>query len=190
MFDLVIRNGTVFDGTGAPRRVADVAVQDGRLYYSGVEGPQIWSVGVNADGSFADDARLEIDVTGTPNGNVVTDIVFDGAGVLYLAQRGEIVGSYDYSVFAKQENSSVLRYVWNETERRWSVRAELFAGAPGESRRAPASSRKRAQRSNPLTEPPGGGGSLRRAAIRHQDDGRPRARRPNPGALPPPLGQP
>ena len=31
MFDLVIRNGTVFDGSGQPRRIADVAVQDGRI---------------------------------------------------------------------------------------------------------------------------------------------------------------
>jgi len=31
MFDLVIRNGTVIDGSGAPRRHADVAVQDGRI---------------------------------------------------------------------------------------------------------------------------------------------------------------
>ena len=31
MFDLVIRNGTVIDGSGAARRVADVAVQDGRI---------------------------------------------------------------------------------------------------------------------------------------------------------------
>jgi N-acyl-D-aspartate/D-glutamate deacylase len=31
MFDLVIRNGTVIDGSGAPRRTADVAVQDGRI---------------------------------------------------------------------------------------------------------------------------------------------------------------
>jgi N-acyl-D-aspartate/D-glutamate deacylase len=31
MFDLVIRNGTVIDGSGAPRFVADVAVQDGRI---------------------------------------------------------------------------------------------------------------------------------------------------------------
>ena len=109
------------------RSVFAVAVQDGRLYYSAAEGPQIWSVGINSDGSFADNARLEIDVTGTPNGNVITGIVFDGAGMLYLAQRGEIVGSYDYSTFAKQEASSVLRYVWNETERRWSAEAEEYA---------------------------------------------------------------
>ncbi len=31
MFDLVIRNGTVIDGSGQPRRLADVAVQDGRI---------------------------------------------------------------------------------------------------------------------------------------------------------------
>jgi N-acyl-D-aspartate/D-glutamate deacylase len=31
MFDLVIRNGTVIDGSGHPRTVADVAVQDGKI---------------------------------------------------------------------------------------------------------------------------------------------------------------
>ncbi|HTR87730.1 MAG TPA: amidohydrolase family protein [Reyranella sp.] len=31
MFDLVIRNGTVIDGSGQPRKVADVAVQDGKI---------------------------------------------------------------------------------------------------------------------------------------------------------------
>ncbi|CAN5915336.1 amidohydrolase family protein [soil metagenome] len=31
MYDLVIRNGIVIDGSGAPRRIADIAVQDGRI---------------------------------------------------------------------------------------------------------------------------------------------------------------
>ncbi len=109
------------------RAVFAVAVQDERLYYSTAEGPQIWSVGLNDDGSFADDARLEIDVTDTPNGNAITGIVFDGAGTLYLAQRGEIVGSYDYSVFAKPEASDVLRYVWDAKEERWSEKPDEFA---------------------------------------------------------------
>ena len=31
MFDVVIRNGLVIDGTGAPGQIADVALNDGRI---------------------------------------------------------------------------------------------------------------------------------------------------------------
>ncbi|MBS0520220.1 MAG: amidohydrolase family protein [Proteobacteria bacterium] len=48
MFDLVIRNGTVIDGSGAERRVADVAVQDGKI---AAVGPRLGA------------ARREIDAT-------------------------------------------------------------------------------------------------------------------------------
>ena len=31
MYDLIIRNGTVIDGTGADRKVADIAISNGRI---------------------------------------------------------------------------------------------------------------------------------------------------------------
>ncbi len=49
MHDLVIRNGTVVDGTGAPGRLADVAIDDGR---------------VSRVGDVPDSGREEIDATG------------------------------------------------------------------------------------------------------------------------------
>ncbi len=108
------------------RRVMALAVEVQRLYYSIADGPQIWSVGLTADGGFADDARLEIDVTATPSGTPITAITFDGPGSLYLTQRGDLVGSYDYSVFAKPQSSVVLRYTWDESDKTWSEGAEEF----------------------------------------------------------------
>ena len=111
----------------ARRLVFAVAVANKRLYYS-VEKPlQIWSVGINADGSFGDDPRLEIEVTGSPSANLVTDIAFDGPDKLYLSQRSELAGSYDYSVFAKLQTPVVRRYSWNAGDKRWSEDADEFA---------------------------------------------------------------
>ncbi len=50
MFDLIIRGGTVVDGTGAPRRRADVAIRDGRI--------------VEVADSVVGEAREVIDATG------------------------------------------------------------------------------------------------------------------------------
>lgn len=64
-FDLIIRNGTIHDGTGAPGRVGDVAVKDGRIV---------------ALGTVEGDAAQEIDATGrivTP-GFVDVHTHFDG----------------------------------------------------------------------------------------------------------------
>ena len=49
MYDLIIRNGTIIDGSGQPRFVADVAVQDGK---------------VAAIGEISGEAAKEIDATG------------------------------------------------------------------------------------------------------------------------------
>ena len=111
----------------ARRLVFALAVANKRLYYS-VEKPlQIWSVGIDADRGFADDARLEIEVTGSPSANFVTDIAFDGPDKLYLSQRSELAGGYDYSVFAKLQTPVVRRYSWSESDKRWSEDADEFA---------------------------------------------------------------
>ncbi|HEX7097237.1 MAG TPA: amidohydrolase family protein [Acidimicrobiales bacterium] len=52
MYDLLITNGTIVDGTGAEPFAGDVAVRDGRI------------AGVGAPGSFGSDAAEVIDATG------------------------------------------------------------------------------------------------------------------------------
>ena len=121
--------------TEPERRVFGLAVENGRLYYSVADGPKIWSVGLGTDGQFGADARLEIDVTGTPAGSAVSSIMFDGAGMMYLAQRGAPLGNYDYSAFAKPQQALVLRYRWSDTDRRWTPKPEEYAiGLPPEHR--------------------------------------------------------
>jgi hypothetical protein len=95
------------------RRVWGVAVHDGRLYYSAGNGqpanaPQIFSVGIQPDGSFGPDARFELDVAGAPY--PVSDIAFSQKGAMILAQRAPLAGAYDYSAFTAPGEPRVLRY--------------------------------------------------------------------------------
>lgn len=95
------------------RRIWAVQVHDGRVFYSASEKAEIWSVGLNRDGSFANDARWELTVKADED-LAVTDIAFDNRGFMYLAQRGEIDNRYDYSRFADSGKGEVLRY-WRES---------------------------------------------------------------------------
>ena len=65
---------------------------------------------INLDGTFGADPRREIEVSGTPNNHPISDIAFDSADYMYVAQRGGIKGSYDYSVFADAKQSVVFRF--------------------------------------------------------------------------------
>jgi N-acyl-D-aspartate/D-glutamate deacylase len=97
MFDLTIRNGTVIDGSGAPRRVADVAVLDGKI--AGV-GPQLGAGHreIDADGllvtpGFVDihthyDGQATWDLDVTPSSwHGVTTTVFGNCGVGFAPVR-------------------------------------------------------------------------------------------------------
>lgn len=121
--------------TQPERKITGLAAEGGRLYYS-VESsesgvPQIWSVRIKADGSFGS-ARWELDVTDLASANAITGIAFDPRGRMILAQRGPIVASYDYSVFADPGSSSVVRYEREfpddpETPSTWAATPESYA---------------------------------------------------------------
>ena len=97
MFDLVIRNGTVFDGTGAPRRVADVAVQDGRIAAVGPKlgkgRREIDAAGLMVTPGFVDihthyDGQATWDPFVTPSSwHGVTTTVFGNCGVGFAPVR-------------------------------------------------------------------------------------------------------
>ncbi len=118
--------------TSTMRRVHGLAMKGNRLFYAVFEGLQIWSIGINHDGSFKEDARWELDVK-SDSDHAVTDIVFDRKGYMYLAQRGHVKNAYDYSSFADPAKSQVLRYhreipddpatpsVWVETPAEFAV---------------------------------------------------------------------
>ncbi len=118
--------------TQAERRVNGMAIHNGRLYYAVLDKTQVWSVGIGDDGSFSDDIRWEFDASELPGKGPITDMLFDKAGRIYLAQRGVSQGSYDYSQFAKPEESSVTRYRLEspdnpDTESRWVKEKEEYA---------------------------------------------------------------
>ena len=92
------------------RRVWALAVHEDRLYYSVVAGPQVWSVGIEPDGSFASDPRWELDIPVQAGALPVSDIAFSHRGAMILAQRGLITGAYDYSAFTQPGEPEVLRF--------------------------------------------------------------------------------
>ncbi len=117
------------------RMVWGVRANGDRIYYAVADGPQVWSISILEDGSFGNDPRPEIDVTGTPNNNVISDIAFDGQGYIYLAQRGPARGDYAYKVFAEGKTSALLRYRQDPVTLKWIPSPEEYAvGFPPEHR--------------------------------------------------------
>ena len=124
--------------TQVERRVQGMAVHQGRLYYTADH--KVWSIGLNGDGSFAGDARWELNVDATTPQTQLTDMLFDAGGRMYIAERGAQRGSYDYAAFAEADKADVKRYRLEEpddpaTESRWITDPETYAvGLPAEHR--------------------------------------------------------
>ncbi len=112
--------------TSNDRLIVAVAVENNRLYYSVAEGPEIWSVGLDENGGFIDDARPEFSLAGTATGNTITGITFDGPNDIYLTQRGPIAASYDFGTLAFPSTSSVLHFSWDEDNQTWTDKTEEF----------------------------------------------------------------
>ncbi len=101
--------------TQPERRVHGLAVHGGRLYYAVADGPEIWSVGLTADGSFASDVRSELLVK-AQKPLPVTGIAFDSSGRMLLAQRAAQKSAYDYSRFTDGGGAQVLRYALEQPD--------------------------------------------------------------------------
>ncbi len=99
MYDLVIRNGTIVDGTGGPRFVGDVAIVGDRIAAVGtVDGPgtrEIDATGLLVTPGFVDmhthyDAQVTWDPYITPSGwHGVTTVVMGNCGVGFAPVRAD-----------------------------------------------------------------------------------------------------
>lgn len=120
----------------AERRVTALAVRDGRLYYAVAEGPEIWSIGLGADGAFGSDPRLETAVK-TAKPATVTALAFDTEGRLVAALRGAQKSPFNFSKFVDPDSGRVLRFAPKSTDpaatERWTAEPEEFSigGADG-----------------------------------------------------------
>src|SRR5271154_4730543 len=69
------------------RRIFGLAVHQRRLYYAVADSLQIWSVGLKADGSFGDDAVIELAAPPSTGPTEISKIAFDDQGRMFLAER-------------------------------------------------------------------------------------------------------
>ncbi len=92
------------------RRTFGLAVWQLRLFYALAEGPQIWSVALNPDGSFGSNVTWELSVPAGPKPSEIASILFDAGGQIYLAERGAPTGAYDFMALAEFGESRVLRF--------------------------------------------------------------------------------
>ncbi|WP_373235938.1 hypothetical protein [Cohaesibacter celericrescens] len=109
------------------RRVWGLAAHNGRLYYAVAEGPEIWSVGIAPnDGAFLFDARKEYWLPASYPSFEISDIAFGPDGSMILAQRGERVGSYDFTRITKARRAETIR-VLKRRDGTWRAKPQSYA---------------------------------------------------------------
>ena len=81
-----------------------------RLYYAVADGLQIWSVSLNADGSFGNDAVIELAVPPPSGPTEISKITFDEQGRMFLADRPAPTGAFDFEALSVPAIGRVLRY--------------------------------------------------------------------------------
>jgi hypothetical protein len=115
----------------AERRIFGLAVYQHRLYYAVADGLQIWSVGLNPDGSFENDAGIELIVPPAAGPTEISKITFDEQGRMYLADRPAPTGAFDFEALAASGIGRVLRYAVTETmpdgRRIWQRQPDQYA---------------------------------------------------------------
>jgi hypothetical protein len=98
-------------GYAAPeRRVFGLAAHGRRLYYAVADGLRVWSVGLNADGSFAADATIEFAAPPGAGPSEIAEIAFDDQGRMYVAERPAATGAFDFEALSLPSIGRLLRY--------------------------------------------------------------------------------
>lgn len=121
------RDPATWGFTQGARMVWGMAIRNGRLYYAVQGDHEIWSVGINLDGTFAEDARREIVVKKRAEGVHFTDMAFDSAGHLLVAERGALRTSDTFNNFADAGRAEVLRFAQDPATGTWSADPESYA---------------------------------------------------------------
>jgi hypothetical protein len=113
------------------RRIFGLAVHEGRLYYAVADSLQIWSVGLNPDGSFGNDAVIELAVPPSTGPTEISKITFDEQRRMFLADRPAPTGAFDFEALSVPAIGRVLRYAVVEVmpngRRIWQLKPDEYA---------------------------------------------------------------
>ena len=113
------------------RRVFGLAVYQNRLYYAVADSLQIWSIGLKPDGSFGNDAVIELAAPPSTGPTEISKITFDEQGRMFLADRPAPTGAFDFEALAVPAIGRVLRYqvigTTPEGRRIWQQQPDEYA---------------------------------------------------------------